>query len=90
MGALSDFWSTVNHKNTWGTVPRLIEMQSGGGAAGAVHGSLQTGSLTTTFTASQGFLLMIPNMYKIAGELSSTVFYISARSVAAQARRDHP
>ena len=85
MGELSDFWSAVNHKNIWGTVPRVIEMQSEGGAAGAVHGSLQTGSLTTTFTASQGLLLMIPNMYKIAGELSSTVFHISARSVAAQA-----
>ena len=85
MGELSDEWSAVRRPNLWGTVPLVIEMQSEGGAAGAVHGALQTGSLTTTFTASQGLLLMIPNMYKIAGELTSTVFHVSARSLAAQA-----
>ena len=69
----------------WGTVPLVAEMQSEGGAAGAVHGALQTGALTTTFTASQGLLLMIPNMYKIAGELTSTVFHVSARALSAQA-----
>ena len=74
-----------DRKNLWGTVPTVIEMQSEGGAAGAVHGALQTGALTTTFTASQGLLLMIPNMYKIAGELTSTVFHVAARSIAAQA-----
>ena len=72
-------------KNLWGTVPAVIEMQSEGGAAGAIHGALQTGALTTTFTASQGLLLMIPNMYKIAGELTPTVFHVAARSLAAQA-----
>jgi pyruvate-ferredoxin/flavodoxin oxidoreductase len=85
MGELSDTWSAAREKNLWGTVPFVQEMQSEGGAAGAVHGALQTGALTTTFTASQGLLLMIPNMYKIAGELTSTVFHIAARSVAAQA-----
>jgi pyruvate-ferredoxin/flavodoxin oxidoreductase len=85
MGELSDTWSAAKEKNLWGTVPFVQEMQSEGGAAGAVHGALQTGALTTTFTASQGLLLMIPNMYKIAGELTSTVFHIAARSVAAQA-----
>jgi pyruvate-ferredoxin/flavodoxin oxidoreductase len=85
MGELSDSWSAAKEKNLWGTVPFVQEMQSEGGAAGAVHGALQTGALTTTFTASQGLLLMIPNMYKIAGELSSTVFHIAARSVAGQA-----
>ena len=85
MGELSDQWSAQNQKNIWGTTPMVVEMQAEGGAAGAVHGALQTGSLTTTFTASQGLLLMIPNMYKIAGELTSTVFHIAARSVAAQA-----
>jgi len=85
MGEHADAWSARGEKNIWGTVPLVIEMQSEGGAAGAVHGALQTGSLTTTFTASQGLLLMIPNMYKIAGELTSTVFHIAARSVAAQA-----
>ncbi|MCU0484706.1 MAG: pyruvate:ferredoxin (flavodoxin) oxidoreductase [Anaerolineales bacterium] len=85
MGELSDEWSAKKRPNIWGTVPLVIEMQSEGGAAGAVHGALQTGSLTTTFTASQGLLLMIPNMYKIAGELTSTVFHVSARSLAAQA-----
>jgi pyruvate-ferredoxin/flavodoxin oxidoreductase len=84
MGEFADEWSAKNKKNIWGTVPAVIEMQSEGGAAGAVHGALQTGSLTTTFTASQGLLLMIPNMYKIAGELTSTVFHVAARSIAAQ------
>ena len=85
MGELSDAWSSVGYKNIWGTVPHVIEMQSEGGASGAVHGALQSGSLTTTFTASQGLLLMIPNMYKIAGELTPTVFHVSARSLACQA-----
>jgi pyruvate-ferredoxin/flavodoxin oxidoreductase len=71
--------------NIWGTVPSVVEMQSEGGAAGAVHGALQAGSLTTTFTASQGLLLMIPNLYKIAGELTPAVLHIAARSLAAQA-----
>ncbi len=84
MGEFSDEWTAKGKKNIWGTVPNVVEMQSEGGAAGAVHGSLQSGSLTTTFTASQGLLLMIPNMYKIAGELTSTVFHIAARSLAAQ------
>lgn len=85
MGEWSDEWSANGEKNIWGTVPSVTEMQSEGGAAGAVHGALQTGALTTTFTASQGLLLMIPNMFKIAGELTSTVFHVSARTVAAQA-----
>jgi len=85
MGEFADEWSAKNIANIWGTVPLVVEMQAEGGAAGAVHGALQTGSLTTTFTASQGLLLMIPNMYKIAGELTPTVFHVSARSVAAQA-----
>jgi len=84
MGEFADEWSAKNKKNLWGTVPAVIEMQSEGGAAGAVHGALQTGALTTTFTASQGLLLMIPNMYKIAGELTSAVFHVAARSLAAQ------
>jgi pyruvate-ferredoxin/flavodoxin oxidoreductase len=84
MGELADEWSALGHANLWGTVPMVVEMQSEGGAAGSVHGALQTGSLTTTFTASQGLLLMIPNMFKIAGELTSTVFHVSARSLAAQ------
>ena len=85
MGELADEWSAKKVPNIWGTVPSVIEMQSEGGAAGAVHGALQAGALTTTFTASQGLLLMIPNMYKIAGELTSAVFHIAARSLAAQA-----
>jgi pyruvate-ferredoxin/flavodoxin oxidoreductase len=85
MGEFSDAWAAAQVPNIWGTVPSVVEMQSEGGAAGAVHGALQTGSLTCTFTASQGLLLMIPNMYKIAGELTSTVFHVSARSLAAQA-----
>src|SRR5574339_868470 len=84
MGELSDEWSAHRRTNVWGVVPDVVEMQSEGGAAGAVHGALQAGALTTTFTASQGLLLMIPNMYKIAGELTSTVFHIAARAIAAQ------
>jgi len=84
MGEFADEWTAKGQKNIWGSVPLVAEMQSEGGAAGSVHGALQTGSLTTTFTASQGLLLMIPNMYKIAGELTSTVFHIAARSLAAQ------
>jgi pyruvate-ferredoxin/flavodoxin oxidoreductase len=84
MGEFADEWSAYKQPNLWGTIPLVIEMQSEGGAAGAVHGALQSGALTTTFTASQGLLLMIPNMYKIAGELTSTVFHVSARSLAAQ------
>jgi len=85
MGEFADDWSAKGKKNLWDTIPLVVEMQSEGGAAGAVHGALQTGALTTTFTASQGLLLMIPNMYKIAGELTSTVFHVAARSIAAQA-----
>src|SRR5512139_2553404 len=85
MGEYADHWSATGVKNLWGSVPKVIEMQSEGGAAGAVHGALQTGALTTTFTASQGLLLMIPNMYKIAGELTSTVFHVAARAIAAHA-----
>ncbi len=84
MGELADQWSSEGRKNIWGTVPLVVEMQSEGGAAGAVHGALQTGALASTFTASQGLLLMIPNMYKIAGELTPTVFHVSARSLACQ------
>ncbi|HKY44338.1 MAG TPA: pyruvate:ferredoxin (flavodoxin) oxidoreductase [Pyrinomonadaceae bacterium] len=82
MGESADAWSAADEKNIWGMRPLVREMQSEGGAAGVVHGSLQTGSLTTTFTASQGLLLMIPNMFKIAGELTSTVFHIAARTIA--------
>ncbi len=85
MGEMADEYSAKGYTNIWGTVPLVAEMQAEGGAAGAVHGALQTGALTTTFTASQGLLLMLPNMYKIAGELTSTVFHVSARSLAAQA-----
>ncbi len=85
MGEWADEWSALGRKNLWGTVPSVTEMQSEGGAAGAVHGALQAGALSTTFTASQGLLLMIPNMFKIAGELTSTVFHVSARTVAAHA-----
>jgi pyruvate-ferredoxin/flavodoxin oxidoreductase len=85
MGELADQWASEGRKNVWGAVPSVVEMQSEGGAAGAVHGSLQTGALCTTFTASQGLLLMIPNMYKIAGELTASVFHVAARSIAAQA-----
>jgi len=85
MGEHADAYSAEGQTNIWGTVPMVVEMQSEGGAAGAVHGALQAGALTTTFTASQGLLLMIPNMYKIAGELTPTVFHVSARSIACQA-----
>ncbi len=85
MGEISDEKSAKGVKNIWGTVPLVVELQSEGGAAGTVHGALQAGALTTTFTASQGLLLMIPNMFKIAGELTSTVFHVSARAIAAQA-----
>ncbi len=85
MGEFSDQWSSEGKKNIWGVIPDVVELQSEGGASGAVHGALQAGALTTTFTASQGLLLMIPNMFKIAGELTSTVFHVTARSVACQA-----
>ena len=85
MGELADTWSAAGRKNIFGAVPDVVEMQSEAGAAGAVHGALQTGALTTTFTASQGLLLKIPNMYKIAGELTPTVFHISARTLATHA-----
>jgi pyruvate-ferredoxin/flavodoxin oxidoreductase len=85
MGEFADAWAATSDKNIWGIAPLVREMQSEGGAAGAVHGTLQTGALTTTFTASQGLLLMIPNMFKIAGELTSTVFHIAARSIATHA-----
>src|SRR5512136_1273671 len=84
MGEWADQWMSESKRNIWGTIPLVQEMQSEGGAAGAVHGALQAGSLCTTFTASQGLLLMIPNMYKIAGELTPTVFHIAARALAAQ------
>lgn len=84
MSELSDQWASDGKPNLWGSVPRVVEMQSEGGAVGALHGALQTGALGTTFTASQGLLLMIPNMYKIAGELTPTVFHIAARSIATQ------
>jgi pyruvate-ferredoxin/flavodoxin oxidoreductase len=84
MAELADEWASKGIKNIWGSVPDIMEMQSEGGAAGTVHGALQTGSLTTTFTASQGLMLMLPNMYKIAGELTATVFHVAARSLAAQ------
>ncbi|MCW8917497.1 MAG: pyruvate:ferredoxin (flavodoxin) oxidoreductase [Gammaproteobacteria bacterium] len=85
MGEHADAWSAQGKENLWGSVPQIIELQSEGGAAGAIHGALQSGALATTFTASQGLLLMLPNMYKIAGELSPTVFHIACRSLAAQA-----
>jgi pyruvate-ferredoxin/flavodoxin oxidoreductase len=85
MGELADAWSAAGKKNLWGMTPEVIEMQSEAGAAGAVHGSLQAGALTTTFTASQGLLLKLPNMFKIAGELTPTVFHIAARTLATHA-----
>ncbi len=85
MGEWADQWSAEGKPNIWGSIPTVVEMQSEGGAAGAVHGALQAGALTTTFTAAQGLLLMIPNMYKISGELTSTVFHVAARSLAAHA-----
>src|SRR5450631_2945089 len=84
MGEWADQWASEGKTNLWGSVPQVMEMQSEGGAAGAVHGALQAGALSTTFTASQGLLLMIPNMYKIAGELTAAVFHVAARSLAAQ------
>lgn len=85
MAELADEWTAAGLRNIWGQVPTVQEMQSEGGAAGAVHGALQSGALTTTFTASQGLMLMLPNMFKIAGELTSTVFHVAARSLATQA-----
>jgi pyruvate-ferredoxin/flavodoxin oxidoreductase len=85
MPELADTWAAQGLKNIWGQVPSIQQMQSEGGAAGAVHGALQSGALTTTFTASQGLLLMLPNMYKIAGELTPCVFHVAARSIATQA-----
>ncbi|HNZ96915.1 MAG TPA: pyruvate:ferredoxin (flavodoxin) oxidoreductase, partial [Thermoanaerobaculia bacterium] len=85
MGEFADQWSAEGRKNLWGVVPEVMEMQSEGGAAGAVHGALQAGSLTTTFTASQGLLLMVPNLYKIAGELNPFVLHVAARTVATHA-----
>jgi pyruvate-ferredoxin/flavodoxin oxidoreductase len=85
MGEFADAWTAAKRKNLWGVVPQVIEMQSEAGAAGAVHGALQAGALTTTFTASQGLLLMLPNMFKIAGELTPAVFHIAARSLATHA-----
>ena len=88
MAELADEWAAAGVKNVWGSVPIVQEMQSEGGAAGAVHGALQAGAMTTTFTASQGLLLMLPNMFKIAGELTPTVFHIAARALATQAAVD--
>src|SRR4249920_3514244 len=85
MAELADEWVSDGVPNIWGNVPVVQEMQSEGGAAGAVHGALQSGALTTTFTASQGLMLMLPNMYKIAGELTPTVFHVAARSLATSA-----
>ena len=85
MGELADAWSAAGVPNLWGTVPQVIEMQSEAGAAGALHGALQAGALATTFTASQGLLLMLPNMFKIAGELTPAVIHVAARTVATHA-----
>jgi pyruvate-ferredoxin/flavodoxin oxidoreductase len=85
MGEWCDQWAAEGQRNLWGTIPSVIELQSEGGAAGTLHGALQTGALANTFTASQGLLLKIPNMFKIAGELLPTVFHISARSLATHA-----
>src|SRR5664279_2015745 len=84
MAEQADEWSARGQANVWGSVPSVVEMQSEGGAAGALHGALQSGALSTTFTSSQGLLLMIPNMYKIAGELTSMIMHVAARSLAAQ------
>ncbi|MGD8696965.1 MAG: pyruvate:ferredoxin (flavodoxin) oxidoreductase, partial [Gammaproteobacteria bacterium] len=84
MGEMADQWANQGVPNVWGHVPVITQMQSEGGVAGAFHGAVQSGGLTTTFTASQGLLLMIPNMYKIAGELNPAVFHVAARSLAAQ------
>src|SRR5262245_12801277 len=85
MGESADAWASAKKPSLWGTVPTVVEMQHEGGAAGAIHGALQAGCLATTFTASQGLLLMLPNMYKIAGELTPAVIHVAARSLAAQA-----
>ena len=84
MGEWADEWSAQGVQYLWGTVPHVVEMQSEAGAVGALHGAVQAGALATTFTASQGLLLMIPTMYKIAGELTPMVFHVSARALAAQ------
>ncbi len=85
MAEAADAWASAGRPNVWGHIPTVVEMQSEGGAAGAVHGALQGGGLATTFTASQGLLLMIPNMFKIAGELTPAVFHVTARAVATHA-----
>ena len=85
MGELADAWSTEGITNLWGDVPRVIELQSEAGAAGTVHGAIQAGALSSTVNVCQGLLLMIPNMYKIAGELTPTVFHVAARSIASHA-----
>ena len=85
MGELADAWSAAGRQNLWGAVPQVVEMQSEGGAAGALHGALQAGALGTTFTASQGLLLMLPNMFKIAGELTPFVMHVAARTIATHA-----
>src|SRR5574341_470864 len=85
MAELCDEWASRGKNNLWGVIPEISEMQSEGGAAGAVHGALQAGAMATTFTSSQGLLLMVPNMYKIAGELTPFTMHVAARSVAAQA-----
>jgi pyruvate-ferredoxin/flavodoxin oxidoreductase len=85
MAELADQWSSEGVRNIWGNIPVVQEMQSEGGAAGTTHGALQAGAMTTTFTASQGLMLMLPNMYKIAGELTCTVFHVAARALATQA-----
>ena len=85
MAELADEWAAMGVRNIWGSMPVVQQMQSEGGAAGAVHGALQSGALTTTFTASQGLMLMLPNMFKIAGELTPTVFHVAARALATQA-----
>ena len=85
MGEHADAWQAEKRRNVFGTIPEVIEMQSEGGAAGTVHGAVQSGAMSTTFTASQGLLLMIPNMFKIAGELTPTVFHVAARTVATHA-----
>ncbi len=85
MGELADRWAVEGKANIWGAIPKVMEMQSEGGAAGALHGALQAGALATTFTSSQGLLLMIPNLYKIAGELTAGVLHVAARTIATHA-----
>jgi pyruvate-ferredoxin/flavodoxin oxidoreductase len=84
MAEWADAWASSGQPNLWGSMPSVVEMQSEAGAAGTIHGALQSGSLTTTFTASQGLMLMLPNLYKIAGELTAAVIHVAARSLAAQ------